>query len=365
MGITAEEALGASMAYTNKKVSESAGLHREIVDSLPATGDENTIYMTLDSSATGSDIYDEWLWTNGAYEHIGSTRVDLTDYYNKTQVDTALSGKANTSDIPTALSQLTADSTHRLVTDTEKSSWNGKADWTTVTIPVFTPSQAGWRRICKIKTPGAAGTGLIYVGGAWSNGAPASALLSVSTLHSAASLILLSSDSPSGIVKSIRLVYISPSQFWVDVYFPACSSGTGPHTLKFSGDIEISDIQNPISITTDTTAAAEVSLTQSVSGTVLTDKSAVAGTCITRTLTIDIPAVSAGRGCVKYKALPTVSGYKAIGIIDISPIGDAGTLSLNSFFVNNTEAYISYENNKSSATAAASVTVDILYIKNS
>lgn len=83
----------------------------------------------------------------------------------------------------------------------------------------------------------------------------------------------------------------------------------------------------------------------------------------TQSLTINIPAVSAGRGCVEYKALPTVSGYKAIGIVDISPIGDAGTLSLNSFFVNNTSAYISYENNKSSGTAAASVTLTILYIK--
>lgn len=131
MGMTAEEALGASMTYTNKKVSESTGLHREIVSSLPATGDDNTIYMVLDSSATGSDIYDEWLWTNGAYEHIGSTRVDLTDYYNKTQVDTALNGKANTSDIPTSLSSLSDDATHRLVTDTEKSTWNGKADTAT------------------------------------------------------------------------------------------------------------------------------------------------------------------------------------------------------------------------------------------
>ena len=157
MGITAEEALGASMTYTNKKVSESAGLHREIVTSLPATGDENTIYMVLDQTASSPDIYDEWLWTNGAYEHIGSTRVDLTDYYNKTQVDTALSGKANTatslsgygitdaytksevntalsgkantSDIPTALSQLSADATHRVVTDTEKSTWNGKSNF--------------------------------------------------------------------------------------------------------------------------------------------------------------------------------------------------------------------------------------------
>ena len=136
-------------------IDKSAGLHREIVQQLPTQDiDDNTIYMVLDSSASGSDIYDEWMWIDNAWEHIGSTRVDLTDYYNKTQVDTALSGKANvatsiagygitdaytktevdtglsgkanTSDIPTRLAGLSEDSTHRVVTDTEKSAWNGK-----------------------------------------------------------------------------------------------------------------------------------------------------------------------------------------------------------------------------------------------
>jgi hypothetical protein len=36
--------------------------------------------------------------------------------------------KADKTSIPTALSQLTADSTHRTVTDTEKSTWNNKQD---------------------------------------------------------------------------------------------------------------------------------------------------------------------------------------------------------------------------------------------
>lgn len=53
----------------------------------------------------------------------------ITNAYTKTEVDTALSGKANTSDIPSALSDLTDDSTHRVVTDTEKSTWNGKSNF--------------------------------------------------------------------------------------------------------------------------------------------------------------------------------------------------------------------------------------------
>lgn len=80
--------------YTDNAVSQSAGLHREIVNSLPITGDEHVIYM-VPVTGSGDDNYNEYMWINGAYELIGNTRVDLTDYYNKTQVDTALSGKAN------------------------------------------------------------------------------------------------------------------------------------------------------------------------------------------------------------------------------------------------------------------------------
>lgn len=147
-------------AAANKiiKAGGSAGLHREIVPQLPTEDiDDTAIYMVLDQTASEPDIYDEWMWIENAWEHIGSTRVDLTDYYNKTQidtalngkadtatslsgygitdaytkteVDTALSGKASTSDIPTALSQLSADATHRVVTDTEKSTWNGKSNF--------------------------------------------------------------------------------------------------------------------------------------------------------------------------------------------------------------------------------------------
>jgi len=43
-------------------------------------------------------------------------------------VTTALNSKANTQDVPTALSELTEDTTHRTVTDTEKQTWNSKVE---------------------------------------------------------------------------------------------------------------------------------------------------------------------------------------------------------------------------------------------
>lgn len=82
--------------YTDNKIVESAALHRQIIQSLPSTGDETIIYM-IPVTGSGDDNYNEYMWIDGAWELIGNTRVDLTDYYNKTQMDTALDGKANKS----------------------------------------------------------------------------------------------------------------------------------------------------------------------------------------------------------------------------------------------------------------------------
>ena len=46
---------------------------------------------------------------------------------NQTDLTTALLGKANTSDVPVSLADLVDDSSHRVVSDTEKSTWNGKS----------------------------------------------------------------------------------------------------------------------------------------------------------------------------------------------------------------------------------------------
>lgn len=46
--------------------------------------------------------------------------------------------KAEKDEIPTELSQLSQDSTHRVVSDTEKSTWNGKLDSSAVTHETWT-----------------------------------------------------------------------------------------------------------------------------------------------------------------------------------------------------------------------------------
>lgn len=64
----------------NTAISGITGISFEIVQALPATGDPGTIYLMLSSSGATGDIYDEYIYINNAWEKIGTTAVDLTDY---------------------------------------------------------------------------------------------------------------------------------------------------------------------------------------------------------------------------------------------------------------------------------------------
>lgn len=60
----------------------------EFVTSLPEVGNELTIYFkSVEGQADG---YDEYMYINGQWELIGSTRIDLSPYYTSAQVDAKL-----------------------------------------------------------------------------------------------------------------------------------------------------------------------------------------------------------------------------------------------------------------------------------
>lgn len=70
-----------------------AGFNVEVVQTLPTTGEANTIYFVPKEGGANPDVYDEYMYINNTWEKIGSTEVDLSNYYNKTEVDTLLSAK--------------------------------------------------------------------------------------------------------------------------------------------------------------------------------------------------------------------------------------------------------------------------------
>lgn len=59
------------------------GIQFEIVSTLPATGDPGTIYL-ISHGGSGTDVYDEYVYVNNAWEQIGTTAADFTDvaYYD-------------------------------------------------------------------------------------------------------------------------------------------------------------------------------------------------------------------------------------------------------------------------------------------
>lgn len=81
-------------------VAAASHLKRQIVSELPGTKqDENTIYMKLkDPAGSGNNLYDEYMWLNGAWEKIGDTAVDLADYITTSKMTEALAPYAKTAD---------------------------------------------------------------------------------------------------------------------------------------------------------------------------------------------------------------------------------------------------------------------------
>lgn len=98
----------------------AGALHREIVESLPTTDiDPNTIYMILSGTSATENVYNEYMYVNNAWELIGTSATDLTNYYTKGEIDGKLLLKANASD----LTSHTGDTTIH-VTTADKTKWN-------------------------------------------------------------------------------------------------------------------------------------------------------------------------------------------------------------------------------------------------
>lgn len=76
-----------SETYTQAEVDNLIGqistVSFEIVQSLPQTGQSNIIYL-LANSGTTPNVYDEYVWINNAWEKIGSTAIDLSNYWTST-----------------------------------------------------------------------------------------------------------------------------------------------------------------------------------------------------------------------------------------------------------------------------------------
>lgn len=87
----------------------------EVVASLPTENIKSHIYLVKDTASTASNNqYIEWVYTNDSWEMLGKFKadVDLSDYYNKAEVDGLLSNK------------VTVESGKSLMSDADKIIWD-------------------------------------------------------------------------------------------------------------------------------------------------------------------------------------------------------------------------------------------------
>lgn len=79
-------------------VAEAGHIKFSFVDELPEEGETNIIYFTKLEEDEEEDAYEEFVFQNGAFEKIGATRVDLSNYWDKANLEVATDD-----DIDTAL----------------------------------------------------------------------------------------------------------------------------------------------------------------------------------------------------------------------------------------------------------------------
>lgn len=91
-GITDAYTKGQADSAIAAAVAAAPHLKRSIVEDLPEVGsaDANTIYMVGTGAGSEDSAYEEYMLINGAFERIGTSDVDLTDYAKKTDVTAAI-----------------------------------------------------------------------------------------------------------------------------------------------------------------------------------------------------------------------------------------------------------------------------------
>lgn len=108
----------------------------KVVDELPTSNiSYTTVYLVPDTSSTSGQMYSEWIYVKGTpspsgdhWERLGVQRIDLTDYYTKTEID----GKVTT--INSSISSVATRVTTLETTTTSLSTRVGTLETTTTSL---------------------------------------------------------------------------------------------------------------------------------------------------------------------------------------------------------------------------------------
>lgn len=76
----------ATMSDITTAIANLTGFHFEIVQTLPASGDTNAIYLVLKSSGLSGNVYTEYAYINNDWEQLGDTQLALS-YLSNSEID--------------------------------------------------------------------------------------------------------------------------------------------------------------------------------------------------------------------------------------------------------------------------------------
>lgn len=115
----------------------------EVVDSLPTTGKDKTIYLVKDSKGSGDNNHLEYLWVKSKWELVGSTQVDLSGYAKKEDLPT-LEEKEKLKQLP-YVGEL-HEKLDKKLDKADKAEMNGRENWQddkSYTTPKFVANAVG------------------------------------------------------------------------------------------------------------------------------------------------------------------------------------------------------------------------------
>lgn len=124
--------------YTKEEVNALIGtqLHFEIVEELPTEEISTTTIYLLRVREEAENIYDEYIYINNLWEKIGTTAIDLSNYYTKNEADgkfALITQLSNYQEKITTSNKLSAtlveESVEKsFISNTEKAEWSAKQD---------------------------------------------------------------------------------------------------------------------------------------------------------------------------------------------------------------------------------------------
>lgn len=108
-----------SQTEINNLVSAIPKFAIAVAQQLPTEDISTTTIYLVPSDSESGDLYKEYIYVNNAWELLGIQKADLTNYYNKTEVDSLLSNKADSSTV-SALSTQVGTNTSNISTLTSQ-----------------------------------------------------------------------------------------------------------------------------------------------------------------------------------------------------------------------------------------------------